>query len=192
MGAYFRCWTDAAEMKSLKVQDSICGIVAIFFIIRSFRFQFVPTLSNIDFQLLVFFFFFRRLETLFSMSNSMSLFQVFTKSRNSFRLSATNCISQRGTDRLGFFVHTLTTFETWFIGLPAGLAGKQLLIRKSHERVRLGLPSVCVQFYWTQCSVKYTTTTARKVNRGVQNDICVFIYAVHTERCNTIFLVVLL
>lgn len=96
MVAYFRCWTDAAEMKSLKVQDSICGIVAIFFI-RSFRFQFVPTLSNIDFQLLVFlYFFFRRLETLFSMSNSMSLFQVFTKSRNSFRLSATNCISQRG------------------------------------------------------------------------------------------------
>lgn len=101
MVAYFRCWTDAAEMKSLKVQDSICGIVAIFFIIRSFRFQFVPTLSNIDFQLLVFFFFFRRLETLFSMSNSMSLFQVFTKSRNSFRLSATNCISQRGHRSVG-------------------------------------------------------------------------------------------
>lgn len=116
-----------------------------FFFIRSFRFQFVPSLSNIDFQLLVSFFFllFRRLETLFDMSNIRC--RIYQKSklvsieRNKlhFPAGAKHRLAQIG---WGFFVHTPTSLENWFIGLPAGLSGKQLLIRKSHERVRC----VCV------------------------------------------------
>lgn len=117
-----------------------------FFFIRSFRFQFVPSLSNIDFQLLVSFFFFCSFGDSRLYSTCRTFDAVFTKSRNSFRLSATNCISQRGLNIVwhrsdgGSSCIPHTSLENWFIGLPAGVAGKQLLIRKSHERVRC----VCV------------------------------------------------
>lgn len=121
-----------------------------FFFIRSFRFQFVPSLSNIDFQLLVSFFFFcsfgdSRLYSTCRTFDVVVVQGIYQKSklvsieRNKlhFLAGAKHRLAQIA---WGFFVHTPTSFEYWFIGLPAGLAGKQLLIRKSHERVRC----VCV------------------------------------------------
>lgn len=81
-----------------------------FFFIRSFRFQFVPSLSNIDFQLLVSFFsFFRRLETLFDMSNircriyQQSKLVSIERNKLHFPAGAKHRLAQIG---WGFFLHT--------------------------------------------------------------------------------------
>lgn len=133
----------------LKFRIPFAALLRFFFIIRSFRFQFVPSLSYIDFQLLVYFFFedsrfyspsrirCRSWRCLHQNSKLVSI----ERNKLHFPAGAKHRLAQIGS---GFYVHTPTSFENWFIGLPAGLAGKQLLIRKSHERVRSDLPSVCV------------------------------------------------
>lgn len=133
-----------------------------FFFIRSFRFQFVPSLSNIDFQLLVSFFPSFGDSRLYSTCRTFDV--VFTKSRNSFRLSATNCISQRGLNIVwhrsdgGSSCIPLLLLKT---DLSACLLGWQESNSWYANPMNECAVYACVQFYWTQCSVKHTTTGRR-------------------------------